>query len=938
MSKHRYIGGIISATQPTPSQSSASGVWTLDEAEYYQKAGNWPSGSGADPYFQYNALLLHGDGTNGAQNNTFLDSSTNNFTITRNGNTTQGAATPYVGPGNWSTYFNGASGVQWNSANRVTVTSTSTFTMEAWIYLTAAPSSTGPILSDGQVGTATTYWGFELTSTRNLQFFWYTGSVVACISTGTVSLNQWTHVAISVSAGAIKLFIDGVLQSLTGTTTLTNPSGSTVYMQSGMRGSPSNYFTGYISNLRLINNVALYSATFTPSTTPLTATTNTTLLAFGNNNFNDMSASNAGFTGISNTPQVSKFSPFTLYQITPASYSGYFDGSGDYLTLPAGTGLALGTGDFTIEAWVYPTARVTNSAYILSQSSYGVGTDFAFWINSAGILQFYMLTGGANVVSSTGAVSLSAWSHVAISRSGTSFRLFINGVIDGTLTGSQNITNSFVPATIGNSVNNAGSVYFQGSISNLRVVKGQALYTTNFTPSTTPLTTTSQGATAANVFLLTCQNTTFIDNSTNAYAITSYGNAIPKPANPFTDTVSSSPVPYSTTTYGGSGYFDGSGDYLSVADSALLEPGSNNFTVECWFYMTGANATNGSVLFTKAAASSYSPITVGFSPVSAGSSITALSSATGSSWAVNIAGSATATTLKNSWNHVAYVRNGSTFTLYLNGAIAATATSASSLIDNTELVRIGQTNFTATDFPGYISNLRYVVGTAVYTGPFVPPAAPVTAITNTRLLVNATNGGIFDNTTINDLETVGNAQISTTVVKYGTGSIAFDGAGDYLLTDASDVNALAFGSGDFTIEMWVYPTAGTSRMLYDGRPSSAVSLSPTIYINASNVLAYYTNGADRITGASLTLNTWSHIALVRSSGSTKLYINGTQSGSTYADTNVYVNAATRPIIGADGGNVANQNYAGYIDDLRVTKGYARYTANFTPPAAAFPNF
>jgi len=127
-------------------------------------------------------------------------------------------------------------------------------------------------------------------------------------------------------------------------------------------------------------------------------------------------------------------------------------------------------------------------------------------------------------------------------------------------------------------------------------------------------------------------------------------------------------------------------------------------------------------------------------------------------------------------------------------------------------------------------------------------------------------------------------------------------------------------------------------MLYDARPSVTAGLYPTLYINGSNQITYFTNGSDRITGAAPTLNTWQHIALVRYNGSTKLYVNGTQSGSTYVDTNVYINGAARPIIGADGGNVANQNYAGYIDELRVTKGFARYTANFNVPTEAFPVF
>mgnify|MGYP003349823598 CR=1 FL=1 len=72
------------------------------------KTNSASTGGGGDPQFDYVTLLLNGDGTNGGQNNTFLDSSTNNFTITRNGNTTQGSFSPY---GNlWSNYFGGSGG------------------------------------------------------------------------------------------------------------------------------------------------------------------------------------------------------------------------------------------------------------------------------------------------------------------------------------------------------------------------------------------------------------------------------------------------------------------------------------------------------------------------------------------------------------------------------------------------------------------------------------------------------------------------------------------------------------------------------------------------------------------------------------------------------------------------------------------------------------
>ena len=105
----RYPGGFISSTAPTVNANTAKGVWTLEEAMQYIKAGRWPVPTGnGDPYFQYNSILLPGQGTNGAQNNTFLDSSTNNFTITRNGNTTQGTFTPFSqAAGYWGNYFDG---------------------------------------------------------------------------------------------------------------------------------------------------------------------------------------------------------------------------------------------------------------------------------------------------------------------------------------------------------------------------------------------------------------------------------------------------------------------------------------------------------------------------------------------------------------------------------------------------------------------------------------------------------------------------------------------------------------------------------------------------------------------------------------------------------------------------------------------------------------
>ena len=99
----RYPAGLITASSPV-NANYPSGVWTPRQALPYLQNNVW----GQDPFFEQTVLLLHGDGTNGAQNNTFLDSSSNNFTITRNGNTTQGTFTPFsLAAGEWSNFFYG---------------------------------------------------------------------------------------------------------------------------------------------------------------------------------------------------------------------------------------------------------------------------------------------------------------------------------------------------------------------------------------------------------------------------------------------------------------------------------------------------------------------------------------------------------------------------------------------------------------------------------------------------------------------------------------------------------------------------------------------------------------------------------------------------------------------------------------------------------------
>ena len=172
----------------------------------------------------------------------------------------------------------------------------------------------------------------------------------------------------------------------------------------------------------------------------------------------------------------------------------------------------------------------------------------------------------------------------------------------------------------------------------------------------------------------------------------------------------------------------------------------------------------------------------------------------------------------------------------------------------------------------------------------------------------------------------GDAQLSTAEKKFGSASLALDGTGDYASITAQD--DFGFGTGNFTVEGWIYLTdlVGTQQV-FDFRAGAVGDIAATVYVSNGGQIRYYTDSADRITGISLSSTTWYHVALVKESGSTKLYIDGTQVGSTYTDVNNY--GTTKPLtIGSryDGGN----EFGGYIDEVRVIKGAAEYTGNFTP--------
>jgi hypothetical protein len=687
---NRYPGGLITKNPPALNPAlgnAANGVFTMEQYTQAVKAGTWP---GFDPYFEYTTLLLHGNGTNGAQNNTFIDSSTNNFTITRNGNTTQGTFTPFSKP-------------------------------------------------DGS-------WG------------------------------------------------------------------------------------------------------------------------------------------------------------------NFFDGSGDALTIAKNSSL-LPAGDFTIECWVYPLSL---AGQVIGSHEAGTSANWILNIVNTGQLDIYIPTQDIfNAFKSTSTIAVNQWSHIVACRSGTTLYIGCNG----SLTTHTNISGSLdfganLPITIGADQFGDES-NFTGYISNARIVNGTCLYSgSTYSVPASPLTAVT------NTSLLTCQSNRFVDNSSNAFAITRNGDVRVTPFSPFPITTA-----YSTSVNGGAGYFDGTGDYLSIADNAAFAFGSGDFTIECWVYMTGA-AQQFFVSQWSSPQRSWA-----FLVKNSGTTLSFVHSTTGSN-EVQTDGSISAQA--NTWAHFAAVRNGNSLKTYMNGTqIGSRDVTGVTLYDASQAVEIGRNpeGTTTWNLTGYISNVRVVKGTAVYTAAFTPPTAPLTAISDTSLLCNFTNAGIFDNTGFNALETVGNAQIDTTTKKYGTGSMEFDGNGDWLLIpDSPD---LKLGTGNFTIEFWVYLASGDTGSARGLVAKGGASTGWLVSLDSSQKVVFtYTTSTITSSGA-ITTNAWNHIAVVREgtgSNQTKIYIGGTNDGTGTVSTDFTQTEVM--YIGAN--RTAGNPMKGFIDDLRVTKGIARYTANFTP--------
>jgi hypothetical protein len=650
----------------------------------------------------------------------------------------------------------------------------------------------------------------------------------------------------------------------------------------------------------------------------------------GSSTFTDTVTPSRSFSN-SGSPQIST----SVKQFGTGSIS--FNGS-SYITTPVTNDFVFGTGDFTVEFWA------KNNSWRTTQNMYYNGM-VHLGHYSIGVVATVIYNGNLSV--GIGGVGLecafspntSQWYHIAITRASGTAYVFINGVLSASGANTTNVSPTGT-AYIGTSAHLPNNEFMDGNIDDLRVTKGVARYTANFTPPTSALPTSAVPIPSilrwddnwANVSLLlngdgAAGSTTFTDLSSSPKTLTPYGNA----------QISTSQIKYGT----GAMYFDGAGDYLTMPSTTDLVFQSD-FTIECWVYRVTASA-NYDALYTTNATQSWD--------VNGNSSAFVWSAGGfhgfGLPWTTYSSGTSVPTGI---WTHMAVSKFNGTVKFFMNGTQIHTLAHSGDIGVASQTQGIGvfdsYTGSPRLFFNGYIDEFRITKGVARYTAAFTPPqyalpSASGTSIdpnyNNVSLLLrgNDTNGSttfVDSSSSPKSLTTYGNTQTSTSVKKFGTGSIYFDGSGDYLRSP--DNSAFAFGSSDFTVEYWIYYTSSSTtygHCVLDTRVSNGNATGIAFSTMNNGAAEVYTN-TEKANAGTAPSNTWNHYAFVRSSGTLTGYINGTSVFSIAFTQNL---TDTSCFIGTN--NPQNTWTTGYIDDLRVTKGVARYTANFTPPTYESPN-
>jgi len=656
-----------------------------------------------------------------------------------------------------------------------------------------------------------------------------------------------------------------------------------------------------------------------------------------NNNITDSSTNNHTIT-VNGDVEAGTFSPYRH-----GGYSTYFDGTGDSLNTTATQ--VVPTTSFTVAAWVYFMDTTDGGVWAQGTSGHvgrtGVSISSGNW---------YAQIGGSVIGTST-SVSASQWYYTELQWDGSTLEFFVDGSSLGSVSASNTPTNSaFYIGDLGSAWSTAYPL--NGYVADVRVVSG-----TPFGSSIVPITHLTD---IANTSLLTCHLPYIADGSSNGHSITINGNTSTRPFTPFNN------LEYSSANHGGSVYFDGTGDYLSLPSSTSSLYLTGEFTYECWIYPTSTSGqiygnwnqqTGNAWAFWFNNAGWQNGIKIWFYRGNYGQNETGI-------------GSTTEMPI-NSWNHFAITRDSSNnIYIFLNGKSLTLSTynhpnlswDSSYSFTNTDPIGIGGTS-NYSSFNGHISDAKFVNGSALYTSDFTPPTAPQSS-TGSTLHVKGTDASIVDKSQRSILQLTGAVGTTASVKFAGTKSIDFSTiSNDYYVTIPSANNGGPgfpdLFSGPCTIECWINPQ---HTQLVNGLSHKIIwqftSGSSIFYLqqwHTDELRMTVRSGGSTFFNEETTVkvahSTWYHVCyMCNPSTSAALYLDGVKVYPTAFLQNTYgtqvanmstglLNTSSPDTQFTLGSSGPGTPWAGYINDLRISNynvyGSPATTSSFTPPTALF---
>ena len=577
------------------------------------------------------------------------------------------------------------------------------------------------------------------------------------------------------------------------------------------------------------------------------------------------------------------------------NWSVYFDGA-SILTVLRTNALNLEAGRFTIECWVKPTSISSRLTLISDRTNQD--TQWELYHNAG---KFCFGNTSTEFLASPSTYANGSWYHIAVTRNAAGeSKLFVNGILVASATISVNFTSTTI-ISVGSTT--SGSNKLIGYISNARVVKGADLYTENFTPGSMSLEAVSGTS------LLMCKSNRLADVSSSNAAVTVTGTPKITKLSPFVTSA------YGASTDGGSVFFDGSTSLSIPSNSAFSLAG--DYTIAAWAYLT--------------ATGTYANVIAGNG--NAGSFTMEYSSNRG--FVVSVAGDVNGNfpAVVYQWVHLAVTRSGSTVRTFANGVQTTSNTISGSV--TAQALGVGAYSSGGSRLTGYLSDVC-IFNTALWTSSFTPPTVPIPVTLAAKLMLRGANSGIIDVSQNNNIETLGNAKVSTDVFKYDK-SITINGSSDAL--KMRDLPVLQLRENNFTVESWFrwISSDESQPVLCTLNSNSSAYTALAVRIDSSRRLcltmsttgsSWAVNTIGGSSGPVLSLDTWYHFAVTRSGSVYTLYLNGESIAAGAIIGTLY--SGTINLIGTDVKPTSIELFRGNFEDFRVINGSCIYETAFTP--------